>query len=44
LAFFSFGASARTLPNGRAATSSEQRMRFMEPFPSVGGCGSGSGL
>jgi hypothetical protein len=29
LAFFSFGASARTLPNGRVATSSEQRMRFL---------------
>ena len=29
LAFFDFGASARTLPNGRVATSSEQRMRFM---------------
>src|SRR2546421_9814634 len=32
------GASARTLPNGRVATSSEQRMRFTEPSPSVGGC------
>ena len=29
LAFFDFGASARTLPNGSVATSSEQRMRFM---------------
>jgi len=38
LAFFDFGASARTLPNGRVATSSEERMRFMEPSPSVGGC------
>ena len=28
MAFFDFGASARTLPNGRMATSSEQRMRF----------------
>jgi hypothetical protein len=33
-----FGVSARTLPNGRVARSSEQRMRFMEPYPSVGGC------
>src|SRR6266852_4143612 len=32
MAFFDFGASARTLPNGRVATSSEQRMRFMEPL------------
>ncbi len=32
LAFFDFGASARTLPNGRVATSSEQRVRFMEPL------------
>ena len=31
LAFFDFGASARALPNGRVATSSEQRMRFIEP-------------
>jgi hypothetical protein len=29
LAFFDFGASASTLPNGSVATSSEQRMRFM---------------
>ena len=36
-ASFAFGASARTLPNGRVATSSEQRMRFTESFPSVGG-------
>src|SRR5713101_3700823 len=32
MAFFDFGASARTLPNGRVATSSEQRMRFMAPL------------
>jgi hypothetical protein len=32
LAFFDFGASARTLPNGRMATSSEQRMRFITCF------------
>jgi hypothetical protein len=37
LAFFDFGASARTLPSGAAATSSEQRMRFMEPYVPVGG-------
>jgi hypothetical protein len=37
LTFFDFGASARTLPNGRMATSSEQRMRFMEPYVPVGG-------
>ena len=29
-----FGASARALPNGRMTTSSEQRMRFMEPLSS----------
>ena len=28
MAFFDFGASART-PNGRVATSSEQRMRWL---------------
>ena len=28
------------LPNGDVATSSKQRMRFMEPYPSVDGCGS----
>jgi hypothetical protein len=33
LAFFDFGVSASTLPNGRVVTSSEQRMRFMEPRP-----------
>src|SRR5262249_29342131 len=32
LAFFDFGASARMLPSGRVATSSEHRMRFMEPL------------
>jgi hypothetical protein len=37
--FFDFGAFPRTLPNGRVATSSEQRMRFMEPYPPVGGSG-----
>jgi len=31
LAFFDFGAFARTLPNGRVATSSEQRIRFVGP-------------
>src|SRR5437764_13282855 len=41
LALFSFGASARTLPNGRVATSSEQMMSFMECYPSVGFRGSG---
>src|SRR5947209_1645448 len=30
LAFFDFGGSASTLPNGSVARSSEQRMRFME--------------
>src|SRR5262245_40654337 len=40
LAFFDFCASASTLPNGRVATSSEQRMRFMEPQPA--GCVSDS--
>ena len=32
LGVFDFGSSATTLPNGRVATSSEQRMRFMEPL------------
>jgi hypothetical protein len=35
LAFFDFGASARTLPDARVATSNAQRMGFMEPSPSV---------
>ena len=30
--------SGGALPNGRVARSSEQRMRFMELAPSVGGC------
>jgi hypothetical protein len=38
LVFVDFGASARTLPNGRVLTSSEQRMRFMEPYPSPAEC------
>src|SRR5215472_9963121 len=37
-AFFDLGASARTLPNGRVATSSEQRMGFIKPHPSVCRC------
>ena len=40
-----FGASARTLPNGRVATSSEQRMRFLEPLSlRLADAGSGSCL
>jgi hypothetical protein len=35
LAFFDSGASAKTLPNGKVATSSEQSTRFMELAPLV---------
>jgi hypothetical protein len=44
LAFFDFGVSARTLPNGRLATSSEQRMPFMKPLLRLADAGSGSCL
>lgn len=41
MAFFPSGVSARTLPNGRVATSSYQRMVFMEPISCRWECGSG---